>query len=95
MQVKHDTSYVRSLKKFEKKNPHLQDTLAKTEELLQINKDDSKLNFKKIQCKKDKNRYSIRVINTQYRILFSVFENEYRFVCICSHDKYDYYNKNC
>ena len=46
-------------------------------------------------CKKDKDRYSIRVVNTQYRILMTMVNNEALLVCVCSHDNYDRINKNC
>ena len=48
-----------------------------------------------MNCKKDKDRHSIRVQNTQYRILMSVNKKEIFLICICDHDDYDRRNKNC
>ena len=95
MQVKFDTSYDRSLKWFQKKHKQIIPIIQESIELLQTDKNDTRLQYKKINCKKNKNRHSIRVINQPYRILFAVYENEYRLVCVCSHDKYDQHNKNC
>jgi len=95
MQVKFDSSYERSIKRFQKINKNLLFVIDETIELLKTNKDDFRLKYKKINCKKNKNRYSIRVLNESYRILFTVAPTEYVLVCICDHDKYDYYNKNC
>ncbi len=53
------------------------------------------LHFKPMTCKKDKERYAIRIPNTQYRILMNLVENEARLVCVCDHGDYDRRNKNC
>ena len=95
MQVKFDSSYTRSLKNFKKKDKQLLPIIETTINLLLEDKNDSRLNYKKMNCKKDKERYSIRVINTSYRILFSVSSISYNLVCVCDHDSYDKYNKNC
>ncbi|MFK5881889.1 MAG: hypothetical protein QM482_06710 [Sulfurospirillum sp.] len=60
-----------------------------------IDKHDPKLNFKKINCKQDKNRYSIKINNQGYRVLLSIIENEIFLRCICDHDEYDRRNKDC
>jgi len=95
MQVEFDTSYKRNIKWFQKKNKHLLSIIEETIELLKQNKDDPRLKYKKINCKKNKNRYSIRVLNQSYRILLRVTDEAYILICVCDHDKYDYYNKNC
>lgn len=46
-------------------------------------------------CKKDKYRYSVRVLNTQYRILLTVIEEIYELRHILTHDEYDRINKDC
>ena len=95
MQVSYYNSYERTLKFFQKKHKQLIPIIEETIELLQTDKEDTRLKYKKINCQKDKNRYSVRVINKPYRILFTVFENEYKLICICDHDQYDKYNKRC
>lgn len=54
-----------------------------------------KLDYKPIRCKKDKNRYSIRVFNAGYRILLSSLSNSFVFRCICNHNEYDRRNRGC
>lgn len=72
--------------------------MEKIEKTLEIFKQDisnESLQFKKIACKRDKRRHSIRVVGTQYRILMSKFDTYVDLVCICNHDRYDMHNKNC
>jgi len=95
MQVKVESSYKRSLKKIQKKDKQLIPIIEDTLKLLLENKEDTKLKYKKMECKKNKNRYSIRIINKPFRILMNVSETSYNLVCVCDHDKYDHYNKNC
>ena len=95
MQVDFLTSYKQSLKRFLKKDRQLANTIDATIELFALDKYDERLKLKKIVCKKDKNRYSIRVINTSYRILLTFHNTNAILVCVCGHDKYDNYNKNC
>lgn len=49
----------------------------------------------KISCKHDKNRYSISVPNTQYRILLTLNDDLIIFLRVMNHKKYDLINKNC
>ena len=53
------------------------------------------LHYKKMTCRKDKERYAIRIPGTQYRILMNVDLDTAYLVCVCSHDEYDRRNKNC
>jgi len=95
MQVKNFSSYDRSLKQLTKKDKLLLQKIDETLEIFIADKNDIKIHFKKISCKVDKNRYSIRVINSSYRILLS-YDNEIStLVCVCTHSKYDRYNKMC
>lgn len=57
--------------------------------------DPQKLDYKPIKCKKDKDRYSIKVLNTGYRILLSSLPNSFVFRCICNHNEYDRRNRGC
>lgn len=95
MTISKTIQYLRTKKKLLKKHSLSQDDIEITLQLLRQDKDDMSLNYKKMVCKKDKDRYSIRVLNTQYRILMTVTKNEAFLVCICSHDDYDRINKNC
>lgn len=94
MQVKYLRSYISSLKAF-KKDKSLLAKIKETENIFIEDHQDKRLHYKKITCKHDKNRYSIRIINTQYRILFSKHEETAEFKCVCKHDEYQIHNKNC
>ncbi len=87
--------YIRTKKKLLKKHSVSIDNIERTLELFAKDKDNILLHYKKMICKKDKNRYSLRVLNTQYRILMTVTANESFLLCICNHDDYDRINKNC
>lgn len=87
--------YLRTKKKLLKKHSVSENDIETTLALFKKDKDDLSLHYKKMICKKDKDRYSIRVLNTQYRILMTVINTEALLVCVCSHDDYDRINKNC
>jgi plasmid maintenance system killer protein len=87
--------YLRTQKKLLKKHSMTQSLIDETLLLLQNNPHHDSLRFKKMTCRKDKNRYSIRIVNTQYRMLFNLIDDIAYLVCICDHDDYDYRNKNC
>jgi len=95
MTIIETTQYARTKKKILKKYILSQEQIDTTLTLFQENQEDPTLHYKKMTCKKDKNRYSIRVLNTQYRILITVLEEEVLLVCICDHDDYDARNKGC
>jgi len=92
--VKETKRYIKLKNKFQN-DKLLTNKLETTIELFKKDKNDVSLQFKQIICKKDKNRYSIRVIGTKYRILMTVFDEYVELFCVCNHDKYDYYNKAC
>ena len=95
MQVNLTSQYLSYKKKY-KRDTQILKKLDDTIKLFISNYKSSSLQYKKINCQKDKNRYSIRVINTQYRILMTVYDgNNADLKCICSHDEYDRLNKNC
>jgi len=48
-----------------------------------------------ITCKKDKNRYSITVPSTQYRILMTILDDVAYLVALLNHKEYDKNNKDC
>jgi plasmid maintenance system killer protein len=95
MTITETTQYIRTkkkiLKRFILKKEQIETTLA----LFQKNPNELSLHYKKMSCKKDKNRYSIRVLNTQYRILMTVENDNALLACVCDHDDYDMRNKGC
>ena len=93
--INETTQYLRTKKKILKKYSLSENDISTTIELFKNHPKDTSLHYKKMNCKKDKDRYSIRVLNTQYRILMTVQENEVILVCVCSHDDYDRRNKDC
>lgn len=95
MTLEYSKEYLRTLKRITKKRTIpvalIDDTIA----LYLSNRDDPRLQFKPITCKRNKYRHAIRILNTQYRILMSVLDNLTILVCICDHDDYDRKNKGC
>jgi len=94
MQVEFDAKYLRSKNKIAK---HIGiEKIDETEKLFQNNPYDPKLMIKRIVCRRDKNKKSIRVIgNEGFRILISIRDNIAYFQDIMNHDKYDRLTKNC
>lgn len=95
MNIEHSKDYTRTLKRITKKHTLSEDIIDDAIKLYLFDKSSQKLQFKKINCKRDKNRHSIRIPNTQYRILISITVEVTVLQCICSHDEYDMRNKNC
>jgi hypothetical protein len=95
MNIEHSKDYTRTLKRITKKHTLSEDIIDDAINLYLSDKNNQKLQFKKINCKRDKNRHSIRIPNTQYRILMSITVEVTVLQCICNHDDYDMRNKNC
>jgi len=95
MKLEYSKDYLRTLKRITKKRILSSDIIDNAINLYIQNPKDIHLQFKPITCKRDKNRHSIRIPNTQYRILMSVLKDLTILVCICDHDDYDLRNKNC
>jgi mRNA-degrading endonuclease RelE of RelBE toxin-antitoxin system len=95
MTIEETIQYKRTKKKLLKKHILSEDEIKRTLHIFQNNIEEPSLHYKKMTCKKDKNRYSIRVLNSGYRILMTVIDDNVFLVCICDHDDYDYRNKNC
>ena len=95
MRLEESVQYKRTKKKLLRKHILSAEDIEKTLTLFQNNTSEASLHYKKMTCKKDKNRYSIRVFNSAYRILMTVIDDVAFLVCICDHDDYDYRNKNC
>jgi len=87
------SDFERSKKKFLKNSSSNEDILK--ELIATFREEPQKLEYKPIRCKKDKNRYSIRVFNTSYRVLLSSLPNSFVFRCICNHKEYDRRNRGC
>ena len=86
MKIEYSKDYLRILKCITKKRTLSAAVIDEAIALYLSNRDDPRLQFKPIVCKRDKYRHSIRIPNTQYRILMSVVEDLTILVCICSHD---------
>ncbi len=95
MKLIETTQYIRTKKYLLKKYTISKVEIDETLNLFLSNKYHPSLHYKKMSCKKDKNRYSIRIKNTQYRILMNVESDIVYLICVCSHDEYDRLNKNC
>ena len=87
--------YNRTVKKILKAHKLTQTVIEETEAIFLENHLNPTLHYKDIICKKDKNRHSIRVVNTQYRILMSVLDDVAYFVALLNHKDYDKNNKDC
>jgi len=95
MNIEKSKDYERTFKRITKRHILTKETIESAIELFVMDSSNHKLHFKKIQCKHDKNRHSIRIPNTQYRILLSIDENVTVLQCICDHDEYDMRNRRC
>ena len=95
MTIEKTLRYQRSVKKILKSHKLTQMVIDDTEALFLVNHLDPILHYKSITCKKDKNRYSIRVPNTQYRVLMSVIDSIAYFQALLNHSDYDKNNKDC
>ena len=95
MTIEYSKDYLRTLKRITKKRTLSSSIIDSAIALYLEDNKDVRLQFKSIQCKRDKNRHSIRIPNTQYRILMSIMNDISLLVCICDHDDYDFRNKNC
>jgi len=94
MKVILDDKYERSKKKIAKRIGL--DKIIETENRFKKDLLDKNLQYKSINCQKDKTKKSIRVIgNSGYRILITIIDDIYYFQDIMNHDKYDRITKNC
>ncbi len=95
MELIQTTQYLRTKKHLIKQHAI---SKVEVESALDLFKEDPyhiSLHYKKMTCKKDKERYSIRIPHTQYRILMNISPNTAYLVCVCSHDEYDRRNRGC
>lgn len=71
MVIKRLSKYTRDVKKLTKAHKLTTEQIEATEQLFAQDPHHSSLRLHKIVCKKDKDRYSITVPSTQYRILIT------------------------
>ncbi len=95
MKLDKSPRYKRGVKKILKAHKLTQEAIVQTEELFLNDPQTPSLRYHQIKCKKDKNRYSISIPNTQYRILLSNFGDMAILVALLDHDEYDKNNKDC
>jgi len=93
MNIKLSNLYLRDIKKLK---VDINTQLKKCLELLQDNPTHPSLHNKHIQCKREKNLYSIRV-NKQFRVLYIIYKDkdEISIYRLLSHDKYDRLTNEC
>ncbi len=95
MEIIKTSQYLRTQKQLIKKHALTKVEIESTLELFEDDPYHTSLHYKKMTCKKDKERYSIRIPNTQYRILMNMVNDTVYLVCVCSHDEYDRRNRGC
>ena len=95
MQLIKENSYTRDKTKIIAKNHLLKELIEETELIFLDNSSDKRIRLHRINCKKDKHRYSITIVNTQYRILATICGNIAVFSKLVNHNTYDRINKNC
>jgi len=87
--------FLRDVKKLTKKHLLTSEQIEETEQLFIADRELKSLRYHDIKCKKDKNRWSITVPNTQYRILVTDLGGVVKFLTLLDHSAYDRINKNC
>ncbi len=95
MEIIKTSQYLRTQKQLIKKHALIKVEIESTLERFEEDPYHASLHYKKMTCKKDKERYSIRIPNTQYRILMNIVNDNTYLVCVCSHDEYDRRNRGC
>jgi len=95
MEIIKTSQYERTHKKLIKRHALTRNDIEDTILLFQKDPNDPTLHFKKMTCKKDKDRHSIRIPNTSYRILLNLICDDAYLVCVCDHDEYDRRNRGC
>jgi len=72
-----------------------EDQIKDTLDMFDLDSTNHKLRIHKINCRRDKRRFSMTVLNTQYRILYSSYDDVNLIIYISNHDEYQRMNKNC
>ncbi len=87
--------YERQKSKLVKRNFLKRSVIDEAERLFESDHNNYKLRPHIIICKKDKNKVSLTIPNTSYRILYIKDNNIAYFEQILNHGKYDRVNKDC
>ena len=95
MTIEKTPRYHRSVKKIVKSHKLAIEKVIEAETIFAQNPKNSTLHYKSIICKKDKYRYSIRIPNTQYRILMTILDDTAYLLVLLNHKDYDKSNKDC
>ncbi|SFV66456.1 hypothetical protein MNB_SV-12-1357 [hydrothermal vent metagenome] len=95
MKIEKSKDYERTFKRMIRRHILTKETIEDAVELFVTDSSTPQLHFKKIKCKHDKNRHSIRIPNTQYRILISIDNGVAVLQCICDYDDYNMRNRRC
>lgn len=95
MRIDKLSRYEQDVKKLIKKRKLTKEEIEDTENLFLKDKKSKSLRYHPISCKKDKQRYSISLSNSPYRILFSEYIDVSIFRRLVSHGEYDRINKDC
>jgi len=94
MRIDKAASYERDCKKSSNKIDQ-QDIQEVEQELLNYPNIKAAYRFKPIRCKKEKTAHSIRIGNSGWRILLSVYADVIYLRRIVDHDEYDRLNRDC
>jgi len=95
MIIDKSSKYLRDVQKLVKSNTLNLEKIETCEKLFVKDYQHTSLRYHQIKCKKDKNRYSISIPNTQYRILATIIDDIAYFRTLLNHKSYDRINKNC
>lgn len=87
--------FERDCKRFTSKRILTQAQIDETIDVYLTDPVDHRIRLHNIACKHDKNRKSITVIGTQYRILLTIEKSVPVFVRLVDHNEYDRLNKDC
>ena len=75
MEIIETSQYLRTKKQLIKKHALSKHEIDNALKYFEKDPYHASLHYKKMTCKKDKERYSIRIPNTQYRILMNVYSD--------------------
>jgi len=95
MKISKRPKYLKDVQKLTQSHTLSIEQIEECERLFEENPQTSSLRYHPIKCKRDKNRYSITVPNTQYRILATIRDGLAQFRTLVNHKSYDRINKNC
>jgi len=95
MTIEYEKLFLKQRAKLETKKFIEPQKIDKTIEQFENDIQHVSLEYKKIICKHDKFKHSIRIGKTGYRILMSIRDKVAYFQQIIDHDRYDRLTKDC